>query len=52
MDLTTVKRPLNVRWISIDTGDWGPSATWAGGAPVPVETPGPGLWVAAGAGGG
>ncbi|AMY12862.1 hypothetical protein LuPra_06146 [Luteitalea pratensis] len=51
VDLTSVTRPLNVRWISIDTGDWGPATTWAGGAPLLVETPGPGLWVAAGVGG-
>lgn len=47
MDLGAVGRDLRVRWISIDTGEWGPTASWAGGSRVDVTTPGPGLWVAA-----
>ena len=46
LDLTPATRPLEARWISIDTGEWGPSTTWKAGAPLEVATPGDGLWVA------
>jgi hypothetical protein len=47
LDLAKVSGTLQVDWISIDSGEWGPTGTVAGGAPVEVGTPGPGLWVAA-----
>jgi len=49
LDLTGVSGTLSARWISIDSGEWGPTASWTGGAPTTVETPGPGMWVAAAA---
>ncbi len=47
VDLTGVSRALQVRWVSIDTGEWGPSATWPGGRQHAVTTPGAGIWLAA-----
>jgi hypothetical protein len=47
VDLTQVSGPLQARWIAIDSGEWGPTATWNGGAPFEVSTPGEGLWVVA-----
>ena len=47
LDLAKVGQNLRVRWISIDTGEWGPTTSWAAGSRAEVSTPGPGLWVAA-----
>lgn len=47
LDLANVSGSLQVHWISIDSGEWGPGGTVPGGAPVDLGTPGPGLWVAA-----
>lgn len=48
LDLTTVTRPVQARWISIDTGEWGPTLTWPASTRVDVTTPGPGLWAVVG----
>ncbi len=47
LDLTSMGRSLDVKWIAIDTGEWGPSTTWKAGAALEITTPGEGLWVAA-----
>lgn len=36
-----------VRWIDVNTGDWGPEETVAGGAVVDLTPPDPGGWIAA-----
>lgn len=47
LDLTSIAGTLHVRWISIDSGEWGPTTTWRAGAALEVSTPSQGLWVAA-----
>ena len=44
VDLTQVAGVLDARWISIASGEFGPTARWTGGAPLEVSTPGEGLW--------
>jgi hypothetical protein len=38
---------FDVRWIDVETGEWGPRSQVMGGAVRTVSTPGPGMWVAA-----
>ncbi len=47
LDLADHPGRFELRWIHIATGDWGPRCELTGGAPVPVEAPGPGHWAAA-----
>ncbi len=47
LDLTNHQGQFDLRWISIDTGDWAGTGTLAGGQIVTIEAPGPGGWVAA-----
>lgn len=47
LSLEGVTGTLQVRWIAIDTGEWGPTGTLAAGGPAELATPGAGLWAAA-----
>lgn len=47
LDLAGVPGTLPVRWVSVDTGDWGPTGSWTGGGSVEVSPPAAGMWVAA-----
>jgi len=40
LDLTKAKGPFKLRWINIDTGQWGPEAKVEGGSKVGVSPPG------------
>lgn len=47
LDLRKAKGPFQVRWINIDTGEWGPTADLKGGDKVQVSPPGKGNLAAA-----
>jgi hypothetical protein len=47
LDLSSTRGALTARWISIASGEWGPTAVWDGGTPREVTTPGDGPWVVA-----
>ena len=47
LDLKTFSSAkFELRWISIDTGHWGSTATFTGGSPKTITAPGKGAWVA------
>lgn len=46
LDLREVTGRLQVRWVSIDHGAWGPEAAISGGNWVQIEAPTSGQWVA------
>ncbi len=46
VDLSDVQGELELRWISIDSGDWGETASISGGGVIAVEAPSNGNWLA------
>jgi len=47
LDLSGDRSSYNLKWISVDTGQWGKEGSITGGATVTVSTPGKGGWIAA-----
>jgi len=47
LDLSPVRGRLLLRWINIDTGEWGNEAELEGGMTVEIRSPGNGNWAAA-----
>ena len=47
LDLKAAAGAFDVRWIEIETGEWGKRETIAGGSVVKVNAPGKGHWAAA-----
>lgn len=47
LDLRESPGAYTVRWISIDSGQWGPQTALAGGAMAELRSPGKGHWAAA-----
>jgi len=47
LDLTQAAKKFRLRWINIQTGEWGPESEINGGAVVSIAAPGEGHWAAA-----
>ena len=47
VDVSAVKGALQLRWIDIDTGEWGPQESIDGGREAKLRAPGTGNWAAA-----
>jgi len=47
LDLSGERHGYKLRWISVDTGQWGKEGSITGGGKVTVSTPGKGGWIAA-----
>ncbi len=47
IDVSLADGPLELRWISIDTGEWGPTHKSDESDKLLLETPGKGNWVIA-----
>jgi hypothetical protein len=47
VDVSSAKGLLDIRWIDIDFGEWGPIQSVKGGNKISVATPGKGNWAAA-----
>ncbi len=47
LDLTKAKGTFKIRWINIDTGEWGPTAELKGGGKIGVSSPGKANYAAA-----
>jgi hypothetical protein len=47
IDVSSTNGPLELRWINIDTGEWGPTHKSNESNKLLLETPGKGNWVVA-----
>ncbi len=47
IDMSSTKDLLDIRWINIDSGEWGPIQNVKGGSKISVSSPGKGNWAAA-----
>jgi len=47
LDIAAATSPLRLRWINIDTGEWGPTADLQPSKTQNIAAPGPGNWAAA-----
>ena len=47
LDIAAATSPLRLRWINIDTGEWGPTADLQPSKTQNIVAPGPGNWAAA-----
>jgi len=47
IDLSSAKGVLNIRWININSGEWGPTKKITGGKKIKIKSPGKENWVAA-----
>ncbi len=46
LNLTDAPGAWDLRWIDIQTGEWGPQAQIEGGQSLPIQAPAPGHWIA------
>jgi hypothetical protein len=45
LDLRDFPSSLDLRWVNVASGSWGPESPLSGGRSVSIEAPGPGPWV-------